>query len=222
MPLLDNHTPPARPIRTLSASQVDELGRLVGRDLVDRILPLLQGAVAQFAETEKGSHTRWERWRKTALSDARKAKKLDQQARRLLNVLESAFPQQSLFSLASRQPAEFSVSSLTEAESSSFYDSIYTITELAQHAREWQKRAHELSLRKRGRKYGIRRSLAGWVAELLNASGVSLKQSADGNLARVLTVMYDAADINSPQDLYRDVEAAVARLPRQPRRRVRR
>ena len=62
---------------------------------------------------------------------------------------------------------------------------------------------------KPGRKVGDRWLLAGWVALQLAREHVPLAKTADGTLARVLSVMYEACHIKVPRDLYRDACRAI-------------
>jgi hypothetical protein len=76
-------------------------------------------------------------------------------------------------------------------------------------------RLHERSKKPQGRKPPRRIWLAKQVRALLASERISSSKSADGRLATVLRIVYEAAQIDQPVDLYRDVAAV---LPERRRR----
>ena len=82
------------------------------------------------------------------------------------------------------------------------------LQELITDTRAWKDQARRFGRRKRGRKTGGRLRLAEWVGIRLARADIRLTKGADGRWARTLGVVYEAAGVKAPQDLFKDVHAA--------------
>ncbi|MCA1586680.1 MAG: hypothetical protein LC791_18550 [Acidobacteria bacterium] len=100
-------------------------------------------------------------------------------------------------------PEDWSLSHVREA-----------VRHLEQYSRTWKARAHRASLKPRGRHFGERRLIAGFVAANLASAGVRLRKGSDGTVAKVLRVIYEAAGVRFPDDLFDDVADAVEQANR--------
>ena len=68
---------------------------------------------------------------------------------------------------------------------------------------------------KPGRKVGDRLLLAGWVVLRLGHEGIPVTTNPDGIAAKVLQIVYHAAGIKQPVDLYRDLCYAIEATERE-------
>jgi len=82
------------------------------------------------------------------------------------------------------------------------------LDELITDTRAWKDQASRFGRRKRGRQTGDRPVLAEWVGIKLARANIRLTKGADGRWARTLIVVYEAAGVRAPQDLFKDVHAA--------------
>ena len=76
----------------------------------------------------------------------------------------------------------------------------------------WNDRATEQSRLRRGRKVSDRRVLAEWIGLKMSQVGITLTISADGQWARTVQIVCDAAKVTTPIDLFRDIHAAYRSL----------
>ena len=83
---------------------------------------------------------------------------------------------------------------------------------LADEVAEWTARADAASKRKRGRKVGPRPRVAEWLGLRLMALDKPVTKYAEGVFARTLRVVYEAAELRAPDDLFDDAAKAIDSL----------
>jgi hypothetical protein len=76
------------------------------------------------------------------------------------------------------------------------------VDSISRDARQWANRAEQLSCDKPGPKTQWRGPLAAWIAWQLHSAGVPCTKGRDGILARVLAVVFEAADVRVPKDMF--------------------
>jgi hypothetical protein len=181
--------------------------------------------VSVYLEADKKSVAESKQWRERARTQVTAARKFERQVGRLLEVLDHVDPlipeAMSLGYLPDRYGGRSSLATLIRGGSADELGRIRraswdgfrrTVRQVARDAASWRRLAHADSLDKRGRKHGGRVYFAEWVAIQLVRVNIRLTKNADGKLGRVLGIMYDAAGVAGPEDLYRDVAHAVDKV----------
>lgn len=183
------------------ANQLRILRKLLGSQ-ADDVLPSIEQAVAAYRETEEAVRETEQQRIANTNAHVRDAKALLRRAEQLSALLDQVRVR------------------IVEAESLNFVDGgrgnlIYSesqraLANLYVMALAWHRAAAAAGHQKRGPKIGVRRQLALWVGGRAHSIGVRLTKSPDGVFARILEIVYEAAGIDVPQDLYRDVAYVVA------------
>lgn len=203
---------------TFNKEQIEELRKILGATVLQQLLPELELLVRYAAPLLREADRRGQRHRELALKYAAAAAKLERHARRIRPVLASLdqllddassewyMPHPRLRGIklsdlvhggrALSRPSVFSALRLELAEAVSF-------------AQKWRIQADE---GRRGRKDGGRRAFAVGVGEALAAEGLKFGKSGCGVFAEVLRVVYKAAALTAPVELFDDVAYAVAEL----------
>lgn len=201
--------PEPPPQRAFDSGQRKGLQRILGPQLADRALPELEQAANALKRAEQGSRADRDKWRhKTQrLEDA--AARLEKRAQRLLAALDEVHLLTPVPWTALLKPEE----ELTKGRTTPFGPEARLFVEgLAQEAAAWRKRAHLMALRPRGPDASTRRFVAEWVGIRLQRHGVRLSKGRDGQLARVLELVYAAGGQEVPRDMLDDLRWVVTRL----------
>jgi hypothetical protein len=199
--------------RVFTGVRQTELRDLLG-DSSARLLPRLAQAAAKYQESERETHTQAERRQEIAKSHIAVLNGTQKDIGHLLvrlDAVSALIPDASKHGYLPGTATSGSLGGLAvEVATKVKLDAIREAVQIASAAvDEWREIARLDMRRKRGRKVGSRWVLAEWIALQLAREGVPLKKSADGKLARVLTIMYEAARITAPLDLYPDVLHAI-------------
>jgi len=193
------------------------------RDRAKLLIPALEQAVRSYAKTEEAVAAGWAERRNTASKQVAAARIIERRVGRLLEAIYSAEPLLLEAVIQGDVPVDYEPEAASSGPSlkvlltrradvarphsggKALRDLIGALIELVQTTTGWQQRAGARSLRKRGRTIGIRRDLARWVGQRLQAGGVKVSTNPDGRFGLVLQMVYEAAGIETPIDLYRDL-----------------
>ena len=211
-------------------NQVSQLRRLLDSDDADSTLVKLGAALTRYHHFDRDAATDRDSYRETAKAQKAAARKIESRAEQLLTALRQASPLMSeavdrkYVRRGSPGPVINWMADLARSPDVGLpeingnpwsFDGTQAVLEaLVGHVGDWKERAHIESLAPKGRKVGIRRIFAEWVALELEEVGVPLKKSPDGRFGRILTILYDAGNIDAPTDVYQDVAYVLDKIRR--------
>jgi hypothetical protein len=187
-----------------------------------QLIPAFADAATRYRDLERETESEGRKRRKIAGSHVLAARRLERQISQLIGELDSAgarLGDAAIRGYLSVPPASGTIGQLgaaaaIEGDIAALRRAAATI---ADHARFWRDRAEADAKLKRGRKTGDRLYLAEWVAMRLQGAGLRVTKTKQGFFERILTIVYDAAGVPVPEDLARDVKAAVDHVRRKVR-----
>jgi len=193
-----------RKMSIFSVSQKHQLKNMLGEHYAV-LLPLLEEA----ARPVDGPRAPWEH-RTEVKAQKKAAAQLIRASQRFIRALETA---QDAVPEALRQQYVPRSDEAGAVDSWESWSRARRATEdLIHDATLWNDRATEQSRLRRGRKVSDRRVLAEWIGLKMSQAGITLTISADGQWARTVQIVCDAAKVTTPIDLFRDIHAAYRSL----------
>ena len=189
-----------------SGSQKHQLKNVLGEHYA-ALLPLLEEA----ARPVDGPRAPWEH-RAEVKAQKKAAAQLIRASQRFIQALETA---QDAVPEALRQQYVPSDEAGGVDSWESWSRARRATEDLIHDATLWNDRATEESRLRRGRKVSDRRVLAEWIGLKMSQAGITLTISADGQWARTVQIVCDAAKVTTPIDLFRDIQRAYRYLQTQ-------
>jgi hypothetical protein len=189
-----------------SVSQKHQLKNVLGEHYA-ALLPLLEEA----ARPVDGPRAPWEH-RTEVKAQKKAAAQLIRASQRFIRALETA---QDAVPEALRQQYVPSDEPGGVDSWESWSRARCATEDLLHDATIWNDRATEESRLRRGRKVSDRRVLAEWIGLKMSQGGITLTISADGQWARTVQIVCDAAKVTTPIDLFRDIQSAYRYLQTQ-------
>ena len=189
-----------------SVSQKHQLKNVLGEHYA-ALLPLLEEA----ARPVDGPRAPWEH-RTEVKAQKKAAAQLIRASQRFIQALETA---QDVVPEALRQQYVPSDEPGGVDSWESWSRARRATEDLLHEATLWNDRATEESRLRRGRKVSDRRVLAEWIGLKMSQAGITLTISADGQWARTVQIVCDAAKVTTPIDLFRDIQSAYRYLQTQ-------
>ena len=189
-----------------SVSQKHQLKNVLGEHYA-ALLPLLEEA----ARPVDGPRAPWEH-RTEVKAQKKAAAQLIRASQRFIQALETA---QDAVPEALRQQYVPSDEAGDVDSWESWSRARCATEDLLHDATLWNDRATDESRLRRGRKVSDRRVLAEWIGLKMSQVGITLTISADGQWARTVQIVCDAAKVTTPIDLFRDIQRAYRYLQTQ-------
>ena len=221
MPVVRDWRRPGTPqCKWFTPALIVELSEVVGPSASRQLLPLLDKAADLMHRRLQGEQNN-NASRKQARHHAKAAKQIEKLTGRLVMELKKHGPVIREAVFRSDLPVGYDPSSPRSLGSWGLPSPAYeprqpvgdicaTLAALARDAREWEETARVRSKGKRGRPaFRERLKFASWLGNLLAEREIPLIKSRDSAFACVLGLLYKAAGIPKPTDLYRDVAAAL-------------